>query len=166
MTTETAKATARRTISAAGTYAGTTEVGANNRGKLIDLWNTEAGAPLGSPWCASFAYHVLRQSGFTKKIAGAASCNQLVKYGREHKLIVTEPQAGDVVVFAWDHVKPEFDHVGFIELVKRTATSSTLGKTYTLQTIEGNTRALHGRDGVFRRTRTVRPAAVVFMRFL
>ena len=166
MTTETAKAAARRTISAAGAYAGTTEVGANNRGKLIDLWNTEAGAPLGSPWCASFAYHVLRQSGFKSKIAGAASCNQLVKYGREHKLIVTEPQAGDLVVFAWDHVKPEFDHVGFIELVKRTATSSTLGKTYTLQTIEGNTRALHGRDGVFRRTRTVRPAAVVFMRFL
>ena len=159
-------AIAWRTISTEATYAGTTEVGANNRGKLIDLWNTEAGAPLGSPWCASFAYHVLRQSGFTKKIVGAASCNNLVKYGQKHKLIVTEPQAGDLVVFAWDHVNPEFDHVGVIEFVKRTTTSSTLGKIHTLQTIEGNTKALHGRNGVFRRTRTVRPAAVVFMRFL
>ena len=165
-TTASVKATARRIIASAEAHAGVTEVGPNNRGKLIDKWNTDAGAALGSPWCASFVYHVLRSSGFTQKIAGAASCNNLVRYGRDHKLIVTEPQAGDVVVFAWDHVKPEFDHVGIIEHVVRTATSPTLGKTYTLQTIEGNTRPLHGRDGVFRRQRTITPKNVVFIRFL
>ena len=164
--TPSAKAVARNTLSVAGEYAGVTEVGLNNRGPQVDKWNLEAGAVTGSPWCAAFVYHVLKQAGFKPKIAGAASCNNLVAYAREHKLVVTEPQAGDVVAFAWDHVAPAFDHVGFVEIGKRTATSATLGKTFTLQTIEGNTKPLHGRDGVFRRERTVTPQSVVFMRFL
>jgi hypothetical protein len=160
------KATARNIVAVASEYAGVTEVGPNNRGAQIDKWNLAAGAGVGSPWCASFVYHVLQVAGFKQKIAGAASCNNLVKYGREHKLIVTEPKAGDVVVFAWDHVAPAFDHVGIVEQVVRTATSPTLGLTHTLLTIEGNTKPLHSRDGVFRRTRTVTPESVVFIRFL
>ncbi|CAB4176037.1 TIGR02594, TIGR02594 family protein [uncultured Caudovirales phage] len=160
------KATARSLVAIAGEYAGVTEVGQNNRGANIDKWNLAAGAVVGSPWCASFVYHVLQAAGFKQKIVGAASCNNLVKYGRDHKLIVTEPQAGDVVVFAWDHVAPAFDHVGIVDQVVRTATSPSLGLTHTLLTIEGNTKQLHGRDGVFRRTRTVTPASCVFIRFL
>lgn len=42
-------------------YVGTREM-PNNRGDQIDAWNLAAGAPVGSPWCASFVCAVIKET--------------------------------------------------------------------------------------------------------
>lgn len=43
----------------------TEEPPGSNRGRMVDEFNRAAGAPLGSPWCASFQHWLGRQNGLT-----------------------------------------------------------------------------------------------------
>lgn len=147
-----------RILSIAAADLGIVEQGAANHGAQVEAWLKEAGAKPGDPWCASWAYSVLRRAGLKEKIAGAASCSKLVAWARATNRVVTKPQPGDLVVFKWDP-DPFWDHVGYVEKVV------SLGPVCTLRTIEGNTSPATGRrDGVYRRLRVVKRDRLCFIR--
>lgn len=60
----------------------------------------------GQPWCAMFVSwcynkvgHPIIGLGHPK---GFASCQAMLKYARENGLLVSEPSAGDIVLFDWN----------------------------------------------------------------
>ena len=87
-----------------------------------------------TPWCACFVSWVFAQAG--AKCAGlpSASCTygiyaKAVKAG--NVVSVASARPGDVVLFNFDHIKSDAEHVGIVESVG----------SGTLVTIEGNTNA-------------------------
>lgn len=87
-----------------------------------------------TPWCACFVSWVFAQAG--AKCAGlpSASCTYGIyaKALKAGKVVsVSKAKAGDVVLFNFDHIRSDAEHVGIIESVG----------SGTLVTIEGNTNA-------------------------
>lgn len=87
-----------------------------------------------TPWCACFVSWVFHEAG--AKCAGlpAASCTygiyaKALKAGKVVSVASARP--GDVVLFNFDHIKSDAEHVGIVESVG----------SGTLVTIEGNTNA-------------------------
>ena len=87
-----------------------------------------------TPWCACFVSWCFHQAG--AKCAGlpAASCTygiyaKALKAGKVVSVASARP--GDVVLFNFDHIKSDAEHVGIVESVG----------SGTLVTIEGNTNA-------------------------
>jgi len=156
------KMSVEKMIAEAALYVGTVEVGANNRGKIVDRFVKAVGSPLGSPWCAAFAMWCARGGGFDGDIAGAGACKSIYEYGVAHQLVVSLPARGDLVLFDFsDAGHQDFDHVGIIEKVVK------LGPLVTLRTIEGNTRVANAkRDGVYRRLRVARRSSLIFVRLV
>ena len=87
-----------------------------------------------TPWCACFVSWVFHEAG--AKCAGlpSASCTYGIyaKALKAGKVVsVSKAKAGDVVLFNFDHIRSDAEHVGIIESVG----------SGTLVTIEGNTNA-------------------------
>jgi hypothetical protein len=72
----------------------------SNRGARVDLFNQEAGAPLGSPWCMSFAWfcvhHAAMHAGIACPILRTASCAALYAWARAQGRLTASPQPGDI----------------------------------------------------------------------
>jgi CHAP domain len=72
----------------------------SNRGTRVDLFNQEAGAPLGSPWCMSYAYfcvhHASLHAGIAVPILRTASCSALYAWAAAHGKLTATPQPGDI----------------------------------------------------------------------
>ena len=87
-----------------------------------------------TPWCACFVSWCFHQAG--AKCAGlpSASCTYGIyaKAKKAGKVVsVSKAKAGDVVLFNFDHIRSDAEHVGIVESVG----------SGTLVTIEGNTNA-------------------------
>lgn len=72
----------------------------SNRGPDVDYFNMEAGAPPGSAWCLSFAYHCISHAaeheGVPVPIERTASCAELYRWAVDHGRTTREPQPGDI----------------------------------------------------------------------
>lgn len=82
-------------------------------------------------WCAVFIWDGLRQCGASELYydgGRTAYVPALVDWARKNKLVVSNPQPGDIVVFDWDTPKGGGDHVAI-------CIDST---DYTVTTIDGN----------------------------
>lgn len=120
---------------------GTKEEGGKNRGHQIDLWNRDAGAAIGSPWCASWVYGQFKVACAVFGVpnpcpltAGALKMWHLAPESARRPL----PAPGDV--FVLDTGDPGgFGHVGLVEAVSP--------DNNTLTTLEGNTNEEGSRDG-------------------
>lgn len=144
----------------------------SNRGRLIDQWNTVAGAPLGSFWCASFVHAMFyRATGFV--LPGGPSVQQIRQAGLKNGWMVARPLRGDLACFDFhegDHYGAFGDHIGFVERVLALRWSG--GKfTGWIRTVEGNTSkqgdpsgSQSNGGGVFRRTRWLRGIDAQFVR--
>ena len=124
----------------------------SNRGARIDAYNTRAGAPLGSYWCASFLACVWDDAGAETPGYGLApSCDEWVRYAKREGLWVPKterPKVGDAVLYG---TPTDAHHIGCIV---RTAPI--------LRTIEGNTAvAGFNRNGEGVEAKTVDLAKVV-----
>lgn len=97
------------------------------------------------PWCMAFVQWCYARAG-AKLPFKTASCGALLRWYREHApaCIVTEPQAGDIVIFDFPGGAAT-DHTGIFECAR--------GDTVT--TIDGNTGTTNDANGgaVLRRTR-------------
>lgn len=92
-------------IKEAADWLGTKETGGPNRGTQIDLWNQRCGAPLGSPWCASFASWCISVPGLQEvKIASAIELGQSLR-------VPSFVTPGDVM---WFRTGPGTGHCGII----------------------------------------------------
>jgi len=107
----------------------------SNRSGLIDAWNSDAGAPLGSPWCMSFARAAWKAAGLP--LLGNAACEAwhlaAVKAGRW----VTSPELGALALYDFGTVGGLADHCGVVVRVSPT-----------ILTCEGNTDETGSREGV------------------
>lgn len=126
--------------------------GQPNRSTAIDYWNTEAGAPLASPWCLSFVRQVCVEAIGRRRVPWprTASVQALVTWAEGRGLVVDVAAAhpGDLVVWYYPALQ-RFGHVAVLE--SKTATTTT--------TIDGNSNAGGSREGfaVVRKTRPITP---------
>lgn len=127
-----------RALTLAGTKVGIREV-PPNRGALIDAWNALAGAPVGSPWCASFVHAMFKKTGYD--LPGGASVAAILSAARAKGWVVKRPLRGDLACFDFnegDKYGPFGDHIGFVERVLGLRWSGGKFCGY-IQTVEGNT---------------------------
>jgi len=89
-----------------------------HRSPQIDAWNLAAGAPLGSPWCASFASAVWRANGVTP--GGNAACQDWHEKAVVASRWLATPQAGDVALFDFSTTPGWADHCGVVIRVSPT----------------------------------------------
>jgi hypothetical protein len=72
----------------------------SNRGPQVDQYNEEAGVPLGSPWCLTFAYfcvhHASLHAGIPCPIPRGGLCSALYDWARAHGKLTATPQPGDI----------------------------------------------------------------------
>lgn len=98
----------------------------SNRGPEIDRWLKAVGSPLGSAWCAAFAYGVASEAGASWPWAKSGRVQTLVDSGRLLPASKAEPD--DLVVF-WFQGLGRYAHIAV-------CTGRTTGR---ILTIDGNT---------------------------
>jgi hypothetical protein len=107
----------------------------SNRSGLIDEWNSLAGAPLGSPWCASFARAAWTENGVAP--LGDASCENWHMKAAAAGRMVSIPGIADIALFDFGTTPGVADHAGVVVRI-----------TPTILTAEGNTDEAGSREGV------------------
>lgn len=108
-------------------FIGIEEVGGANRSGVIDDWNRRAGAPLGSPWCASFATAVWEDCGARLPAHGRASCDVLMTWAKNVGLWTDNPIEGALVLYG---VPGDARHVGVVaRLLPRQEARAVEGNT-------------------------------------
>jgi hypothetical protein len=70
----------------------------SNRSGRIDTYNTRAGAPLGSYWCASEATACYVDAGADVPPADRASCDVIMAWSKHEGLFIPVLQAGNIGV--------------------------------------------------------------------
>lgn len=105
---------------------------ASNRGAEVNQWNRDAGVPVGSYWCASFAGAMWKRAGLQVP-AGYASCDVLLAWGkRTGRFSQHVPSLGALVFYGKGD---DAHHVG---IIVRTAPLTL--------SVEGNTSVESGYD--------------------
>jgi len=124
-----------RIIQIATQEIGITELPANSNLTKYGKWfGLDA-----QPWCAIFCSWVYDQAGHPMEALGFSRGFASVPMALEKWQKITEPKAGDLVIFDWNRDKSP-DHVGlFVEWLDKTAG--------TFETIEGNTSVSNNSNG-------------------
>ena len=147
------------TLSVAKSQAGVTEVG-HNGGPQVTAYLRATGLPAGNPWCAAFVAWCIgqaeAQTGVKCPLPKSASCDVLLEWGRKRGLLKNSPQPGDL--FLRLESPTDAVHTGFVTGVPAAGSFTTM---------EGNTNAAGGREGVMVRshTRVVTPGGYAFLRW-
>jgi len=130
-------------IACARACVGINEVGGNNRGRMVELFQAVVRTPVGSPWCVDFIQAIVAyvelKLGIKSPVPSTDACLVLLKYGQIKKT----GDIGDIIV--WE-MPNGGRHCGLI--VGQNATRWT--------TIEGNTSSAgfnRDGDGVFIKNR-------------
>lgn len=84
-----------------------------NRGPLIDAWNKEAGAPLGSSWCAAFAGAMWTAQGFPLPSYYAA-CETIHAWAVKAGTLVHEPLVDAIVLYDFTGTFGVAHHCGIV----------------------------------------------------
>lgn len=144
---------ADRTLAEAERWIGVREL-RPNRGPQIDAWNREAGAPLGSSYCASFGTHDLNvaQAEYPRTRSALARAYKregiLAKDVLIGKII---PQPGWLV--GWQRGSTIHGHLAVVRRWDRVSGATVEGNTSS-----GVAGSQHDGDGVFARDRAIEPA--------
>ncbi len=106
-----------------------------NWGGMVTVYLRVAGWSSPAPWCAAFVYWCLVESGADRKALWKypASTRSLATWAKARGVLSQQPRRGDV--FVWNKGT---GHTGFI----------VRSEPKKLTTIEGNTNASGGREGV------------------
>lgn len=83
----------------------------SNRSGRIDLYNTRAGAPLGSYWCASAATSWYVDAGADVPPSERASCDAIMAWAKREGLWSATPVEGALVLYG---VPGNAEHIGLI----------------------------------------------------
>ena len=122
----------------------------SNRSARIDYWNTEAQAPLGSPWCLSFVRQMTVEAVGRSRTPWpvTASVQALVTWAEARGCFtadVTQARPGDLIVWWY----PSLNRHGHVAVLERIEDGRTV-------TIDGNSNAGGSREG-FAVVRKARP---------
>ena len=135
---------AETAVQIALSYDGVREVGGNNRGPDVEMFQASIGLEPGDPWCAAFVCFCIKKAalslGMEPKFQYGGSVYKL--WTRNPDLQVAEP--GQNCIFLLNHglskAGVRIGHTGFC--VGRNPDNFD-----TLETMEGNTNAAGSRDG-------------------
>jgi hypothetical protein len=122
-------------------YVGTEEQPlGSNRGFLIDRWNAQVNAPIGSFWCCSFVssmgMELETKCGIDWPLPFSADCD-VVYWAAKRKLVLSKSGSpGDLVVC---HRNDDAFHIGIV---------GNRDENGTLQSIEGNSNNDGSRNGI------------------
>jgi hypothetical protein len=86
----------------------------SNRGKSIDSYNTRAGAPLGSPYCASAATAWWEDVGLEVPARDRASCNVLYRWSLATRRFHHAPAIGALMLYGTGNKDNPSNHVGIV----------------------------------------------------
>lgn len=111
----------------------------SNRSPTIDRYNTRAGAPLGSPYCASAATAWWEDVGLEVPAKGRASCDVLYRWALETGRFHHAPVIGALLLYGTGKQPDPAQHVGIV-----------IRLTPILATLEANTSmdGQYNREGV------------------
>lgn len=156
-------ATAKEIIDKALSYIGTEE---NPRYSNNVIFNTDYyGHPVYGddyPWCVTFVWDIFRMCGASNLFYNGRKTNNCVNvllWGRQEGLVVSEGRMGDLILFDWDNTNVnDADHIGFI--VERNPDGSYI-------TVEGNTSLTNNSNGgeVMERRRSTCIRAIIRPRY-
>jgi len=131
----------------------------SNRSTLIDAWNTEVAAPLGSPYCCSgvsqWGVQGVGRSAWPFKLTASvatlvAECQRNGLFSRD----VRQARVGDLVVFYFDSLA-RWAHIGVV--VTLTPKFVTSVDANTTPSVPAGTAADRDGSGVFEKTRPIGP---------
>ncbi len=125
-------------------YDGVREIGGNNRGPDVEMFQRSIGLSAGDPWCAAFVCFNIQQAcknlGVTPTFQYGGSVYKL--WSRNPDLQMSEP--GENCIFLLNHglskAGVRIGHTGF-------CIGRNQSHTETLETMEGNTNEAGSRDG-------------------
>jgi hypothetical protein len=86
----------------------------SNRSTTIDSYNTRAGAPLGSPYCASAATAWWEDVGLEVPSKDRASCDVLYRWALETGRFHHAPVVGAWILYGSGQPSNPADHVGLV----------------------------------------------------
>lgn len=170
-------------IDYAKTFCGKQETEGSNLGPMLRKWKMEVfglHSSVGAvSWCGIFVFAMLMEYskktrkelvtklGFDAKTFYPESTDSWLQQGTKSARITTEPKVGDIFLWmvpqASGFSKTDAHHIGFI------AEAFTPKDGAIFQTLEGNTTAVGTNlasregDGVYRKSRTYRPGAFIFL---
>lgn len=126
---------------------GERETGGRNRSPFIDKINLRVGAPLGSPWCASFVSWAFAQSDDADghKAPGSAGSQTWKAWAKKHGRWFTDPQKlleCKGALFGWTNPGGRTGHLGFVS-----GRLTVDGKVTAISTVEGNSNMAGSREG-------------------
>lgn len=79
---------------------GVREINHSNTGPQVDQYLKAAGEPTGEPWCAAFGVWCIKQAcallGLPYPCIVSGYCPDWFDWGRQHGILRTSPQAGDI----------------------------------------------------------------------
>lgn len=145
------------------------EVGGNNQGPWVKKFLAEVGLPAGYAWCDAFQSYEEHAAAGRKLPIESASVAQTFAEAQKLGWVVSRPLRGDLVLYDFDGDGQANDHIGIVvKVIHLPSTKGKLFGSFVIQTVEGNTSSGAGSqsdgDGVYVRTRTVRPSSVRFVR--
>lgn len=123
------------------------ETGGKNRSTYIDTFNKSVGAPVGSPWCASFVSWCFSQASSDGiKFLKTAGSQTIRRWAQDRERFFTDPDRlieCKGALGGWTQEGGIHGHVFFV--ARRLTVSS--GSVVGVSTIEGNTSSAASRDG-------------------
>ena len=158
------KLDAQLLIAAANAFVGMREEGGDNRGQMVEMFLREVHQTAGEPWCAAFVHHVGYWSHFDASVRTSswplpptASCAELGQYALARRILVKQPQPGDVFLL-FSRGLGRFHHAGIVVSVdarypvRSSAIAGDDDGLWVCTTVEGNTND----DGSVNGTATLR----------
>ena len=106
------KTIAQRIITIAKNEIGNGEIGKNNSGQYVKLYNKG----LESSWCAGFISYCLKQSEYNE-LDYSLSAKAIYNQAKQQNIITASAQAGDLIVFWRDSPKSWKGHIGIVERI-------------------------------------------------
>lgn len=134
-----------RHLRIASSYVGLREL-SPNRHPVIDRWNTQVGAPLGSPYCASFVSFVLDSSTAKYPPIRTARSRAFVRYG----IPIDRADIRVGGIFVW--IRKGGGHIGFVRGYYKSG-----WRTIEANTSSGRYGSQYNGDGVWERIRYYEP---------
>lgn len=84
-----------------------------NSSPQIDAWNKEAGAPLRSSWCASFAGAMWKAQGFPLP-ADYAACETIHTWAKKNGTLVQSPVVDAIILYDFTATLGVAHHCGIV----------------------------------------------------
>lgn len=135
------------TLSYARDYIGIEEVGGDNKGPAVEIFQRSADIPAGAPWCAAFVNFCAEMASALKnewspleQIKREGYVQDYYTWAVAREKIVEWDQAapGDLFLLMFP-AKKRYAHIGFVDMMDLDRME--------FSTIEGNTNETGGREG-------------------